>query len=174
MSTNHRRVLWGVATLAVLALLGIGNSTQAQIDPVGPLAVASGTPVDLYFLNEIPPGGQIKVFDFLGEALNQTSTTLLLEVAYDYVDAAGNTVLINPGGNVIAIPPGGPWPVDPGPYTLNFCPQEVSLHFQLRDIGEILLQGQYGHICLVPEPSGAISALVGLSLLALRRRLGPC
>jgi len=163
-----------VASLAILVSLGTGNSTQAQIDPVGPLAVTSGMPVNLYFLNEIPPGGQIKVFDFLGEALNQTSTTVRLEVAYDYVDAAGNTVLINPGGNVIAVPPGGPWPVDPGPYTLDFCPREVSLHFSLRDIGEIVVQGQYGHICLVPEPSGAISALVGLSLLALRRRIAPC
>ena len=154
---------------ALVSIWLLPTPSSGQIEPIGPITIVGNQPVDLFFVNDIPPNPDRKLLDFLGEAINNTSSTVQLDVMYDWIDMAG-IQQFSPV-STIAIPPGGPWPVDPGPFVLNFCPQDVSLHFAM-EFGEIDLQGEYGHICFpVPEPGLSMLACMAVVLPFARRGL---
>ena len=57
---------------------------------------------------------------------------------------------------------------------LDFCPQEVSLHFRLADAPAMGVLGKFTHECIVPEPSSILAAAMGMLGLASVRPAASC
>lgn len=156
---------WSCA-LALGALLTISATATAETEQIGPLTLVPGQPVDLWYPNELPPDPFEKVLQFLGEAesFSSTGTPGILEIAFDYDDPVHGQGYMSMGQ--FAIPPGGPVTVSAGPWILPFCPESVSIHFEVFDTESMRLQGIFDHTC-VPEPTSLLMIVAGL---LLRRR----
>lgn len=149
--------------VALVATLGIALGTaHAQTEQIPPTLVFPGQPLELWYDNEIPPGGTFKVLQFVGEAQSFGSTGLL-EIIFDYDDPVYGSDSLSQGQ--FAIPP-TLTTVSAGPWTLDFCPERVSIHF-IAIQGEIEVQGAFDHSC-VPEPAAAM--MFAPAMLLLRRR----
>jgi hypothetical protein len=116
------------------------------------------------------------VFQFVGEAksvLDASPATFNIEIYFDYTDSSGQTVLIPipPFGYDNVVPADGQiYHIEGGPYILPFCPEQVSIHFEIASDVEIVFQGLYDHTC-VPEPNAvALFGLGGIALCYVWRR----
>ena len=127
--------------LVVAVYVSVSQRVTADQDLIGPIVAVQGQPIDLFFPNRVLPQPSVKVLQFVGEADNQGSTVALLGIHFDYTDAAGNTVIVPlPNFYQRAVPP-GLHPIDAGPTTLPFCPNQVSIHFELLTPGEVRVSG---------------------------------
>ena len=163
-----------IVNAAALTFFGLGNRAQAQTEPIGPITIVTGQPVDLFFTNQLEPAPNLKVLQFSGEAINNAGIDARLDMQFDYVDMNGVTQFVSLPNFPASIPAGGtPVPVD-GVHILDFCPQEVSLHFDLIEGEAIDLSGDFGHHCVtIPEPTGcrlAVGAILGGFLMRRRCR----
>ncbi len=162
-----KRSRLSAAALAVLFAL-VSSPSHAQIEAIPPTDVVVGQSVDLFFLNDLAPEPNRKVLQFSGEAVNNTSVFARLDMQFDYVDAAGNTQFITLPNSPFAVPPGATAPID-GIHILDFCPEQVSLHFELVEGEVVTVAGDFAHNCItIPEPS-ALVLLLGLTAPLLGR-----
>jgi hypothetical protein len=134
---------------------------------------------DFYFPNDIHLPPAVKVFQFVGTARSTVPAPTIFDILiyFDYVDATGATVLIPPppfGYHNVRPADGLPYPIEAGPYTLPFCPQQVSIHFEITSEVPIVFDGLYDHTCIpIPEPTSAmLFGLAGLGYVLVRRRSG--
>lgn len=167
--------------LGQLALMLIVASAAADQDMI-PLITwdpsSSPAVVELYFQNHVHSQPSRKVFQFVGEARSLTvvPTTFDIQVYFDYIDATGATVLIPPppfGYHNVLPTDGLTHHIEGGPYVLDFCPEQVSIHFEIMSEVPIQFQGLYDHTCvIIPEPSAValcVLGVVGLPLVRIRR-----
>lgn len=163
-------------TTMVLSLLLLATTPAwSQLEPIGPLVLVPHQPIHWVFTNEIPPRPDYKELEFTGLAHVPAGAFGLLQIDFDYLDAAGNFVVVPAPHSPIPIPGGEPFVIESGILRLPFCPLEVSL--QLANVGTatgvpIELEGVFRHECFpVPEPGGlGLISLVGVALTAWRRR----
>jgi hypothetical protein len=122
---------------------------------------------DFYFNNDVHDPPAVKVFQFVGEAASLVTvpTTFDILIHFDYVDATGSRVLIPPapfGYHNVLPADGQVHHIEAGPYILDFCPEEVSIHFEITSEVPIQFQGLYDHTCIhIPEPSSVV--MLGLA-----------
>jgi hypothetical protein len=147
---------------------------SADQDPIPPTLLVFGQSLDLVFPNHVHPDPAVKVLQFTGTATNFSGNPGLLGIHFDYLDSAGNTVIVPaPNFYLNPVPPGAVTvPINAGPTVLPFCPPVVSIHFENLSPGtEIQLEGIYDHTCIpIPEPSTALLLGFGCCALLLRRR----
>ena len=164
-------------TIFLLALLLITpSSALADQDTIPVTTLGPGETLDLFFQNTVLPDPSVKVLQFTGmaQAFGTPGTAAILGMHFDYLESDGSTVIVpSPNFYQSAIQPGiGLVPINAGPVTLPFCPEDVSIHFQnLSENVEIELSGIFDHTCVpVPEPSTAIlGSLVTLGWGLIRR-----
>jgi MYXO-CTERM domain-containing protein len=119
-----------------------------------------------------------KVLQFVGEAkslIDASPATFDIQIYFDYLASDGSTVLIPPppfGYSNVLPADGVVRHIEGGPVILPFCPDRVSLHFEIVSEVPIVFQGLFDHTCIpVPEPGPAMLVLFGVAtLLAWRRR----
>lgn len=137
------------------------------------VTLTNGQSVDFYYPNVLPPHADHKQLDAFFAIFNPGDPALL-EVAFDYLDNDGNTVIVPLAQSPLTILPRGTFPYTVGPVTLPFCPPQVSLHLKLIQGDFIEIQeGRFTHVCIpVPEPTAAGAVAVGAVGLAVacRRR----
>ena len=178
-STHRIRVMPGHCftawTLGVV--LTMASTGWAQIEPIGPLTLVPGQPIFQVFPNLLPPRPDYKELQFTGTANVPPGATAGLQIDFDYLDAAGNIVLIGAPNSPVTVIGGTPAMIDSGILRLPFCPTEVSLHLtNLLDPAAgvpIELVGDFRHQCFpVPEPGtlGMMAAAM-TTLWGLGRRL---
>jgi hypothetical protein len=164
----------------ILSLL-IVVGAHADQDPIPLIQWTPGDPpiFDFYFTNTVHPDPAVKVFQFVGEArsLVVAPTTFDILIYFDYVDSTGATVLIPPlpfGYHNVLPADALPHHIEAGPYILPFCPQQVSIHFEITSEVPIVFDGLYDHTCIhIPEPTSAmLFGLAGLGCVLARRRSG--
>lgn len=160
-------------TFAIVCLWS--NWCEAQTEPIGPLTLIPNQPHVEVFTNFIPPDPLFKELQFIGTANVPGGVISDLLVEFDYIDAAGNNVVVPAPTSMFTVIGGAPNMIDTGILTLPFCPRVVSLHLTNQDpTGAIAmdLQGTYRHECFqVPEPNGTVGfTLSALALTAFRRR----
>ncbi|TWU20080.1 PEP-CTERM sorting domain-containing protein [Bythopirellula polymerisocia] len=175
-----------VTTSAIISMLAFLSPTvvaeDEQIgDPLSPVSAVFGQPIDLNFPNIIHPPPHRKVMSFTGMAqASGQPRTAILGIHFDYIDPnnpSGPPVVIpSPNFYMEAIPTGGGFvQINAGPVQLiNFCPDQVSIHFEnLTDFIEIEFYGTFNHTCVpIPEPSSmTLLLLCGVASLRWRRRL---
>jgi hypothetical protein len=172
--TLARRALFGL-----FSLLSIVDRAWADQDPIPLITWTPGDPpvFEFFFSNDIHAEPSVKVFQFVGEAksLLPAPTTFDIQVYFDYTDATGGTVLIPPppfGYHNVLPADGALHHIEGGPYILDFCPQQVSIHFEIASEVPIQFQGLYDHTCvIIPEPGVvALCATCGVGLVAVWRR----
>ncbi|MAT72552.1 MAG: hypothetical protein CMJ58_23890 [Planctomycetaceae bacterium] len=144
----------------------------AQIETVGPLSITQGQPVDLFYTNDLEPAPHRKVLQFSGLADNPTSVDASLEMQFDYIDLNGITQFISLPNSPFTIPAGAVGAPIEGIHILDFCPEQVSLHFDLLEGEAINLSGEFAHNCItVPETTSAsLVSLAGGLLVVMTRR----
>lgn len=158
-----------LVTLAVAAPRAVADQ-----DHIGPLSITFGAPIDLFFPNIVHPFPSVKVLQFTGDATNNGSSVADLAIHFDYLDPAGNLIVVPlPNFYHNALPPGAITTINAGPTTLPYCPPQVSIHFELLTPGEVVFQGIYDHTCIpIPEPSAAamlsIAGIAGFAGRAVR------
>ena len=158
---NIFSIVLSIAVLAPAVVL-------ADQDPILTTTLGYGDTLDLMFPNQVHPPPSVKVLQFTGtaESTGPAGIAAILGIHFDYTDATGNQVIVPlPNFYREAIQPNiGPVPIEAGPHTLPFCPEEVSIHFEnLTEGTEITLSGIFDHTCVpVPEPSAAALAALGL------------
>lgn len=166
-----------IALIGCLAVvIGFNSSPEAyaQTESIGPVIVVPGQTIDLFYDNQVIPPPNQKVLQFSGTALNPApDVDSSLIVGFDYLDpATGARVDLVPPNMPLTIPP-GTHNIDAGPWIIDFCPEQVSLHLSIADGDDLEVVGVFDHRCVVPEPcSLALAGLGSLLLLglALRRR----
>ncbi len=168
---NFSRVL-----LSTLILTMTATASLAEDELIGTTSIFFGTPLEANYLNITHPDPSVKVMSFTGTASNFGTTTLHLGIHFDYIDMNGiHQIIPLPNFYVNALAPGvQDVPINAGPVQLPYCPEEVSIHFELLDPGEAEFQGIFNHTCVpVPEPSTLAMAALGATALGLagwRRR----
>jgi hypothetical protein len=132
---------------------------------------------DFYFNNIIPPHPDRKVLQFVGEAkslVDASPATFDIQIYFDYVAADGTTVLVPPppfGYSNVRPADTNIYHIEGGPVILPYCPQQVSLHFEIASEVPIVFQGLFDHTCIpVPEPSAALLLLLGCVPFVARRQ----
>jgi hypothetical protein len=163
-----RRGLIGLA-----ALLSFLASASADQDPIPVVQWTPGDPttVDFFFSNDIHPPPSEKVFQFVGDAtsLLVAPTTFDILIYFDYIDGSGATVIIPPvpfGYHNVVPADGMTHHIEAGPYILPFCPEQVSIHFEIISEVPIQFDGLYDHTC-IPVPELNTAALFGLGAIGL-------
>jgi hypothetical protein len=175
MNSFKLRFLGPILSLLIVA------SAHADQDPIPLIQWTPGDPpiFDFFFPNDIHLPPAVKVFQFVGTARSTVPAPTIFDILiyFDYVDATGATVLIPPppfGYHNVRPADGLPYPIEAGPYILPFCPQQVSIHFEITSEVPIVFDGLYDHTCIpIPEPTSA--ALFGLACVwgvLVRRRCG--
>lgn len=160
-----------VSVFVLLALLtAAAPRAAADQDAIGPVTIAFGQPLDLFFPNMVHPLPSVKVLQFTGDAINNGPNVADLAIHFDYIDPLGNLIVVPlPNFYHNALPPGVITTINAGPTTLPYCPPQVSIHFELLTPGEVQFQGIYDHTCIpIPEPSSL--ALLGVAVLAAAAR----
>jgi hypothetical protein len=167
--------------LAAFLSMLMAATARADQDQLPLIQWTPGDPpvFDFYFPNHVHLPPAVKVFQFVGEArsLVTAPTTFDILVYFDYVDATGATILIPPppfGYHNVRPADGLPHHIEGGPYILDFCPQQVSIHFEITSEVPIVFDGLYDHTCIhIPEPTSLV--LFGLACAGVgfaRRRHG--
>lgn len=173
MSSFKKCVLGSLLSLLIVA------GSRADQDAISLIQWTPGDPpvFDFYFPNHVHLPPAVKVFQFIGTArsLVTAPTTFDILVYFDYVDATGATILIPPppfGYHNVRPADGLPHHIEGGPYTLDFCPQQVSIHFEITSEVPIVFDGLYDHTCIhIPEPTSAVLfGLAGLGCVVVRRQ----
>ena len=162
--------------IGLVASFSFVAGAWADQDPIPLITWMPGDPpiFELFFNNHIHDEPSNKVFQFVGDAqsLFAVPTTFDILIYFDYTDASGGTVIIPPApfGYHNVLPADGLLHhIEGGPYTLDFCPQHVSIHFEIASEVPIQLQGLFDHTCvIIPEASAvALCAFGGVGLLAV-------
>ncbi len=162
------------AAVFLLSLIGAAPCAIADQDPIGPFSLVFNQPIELIFPNHVLPPPSVKVLQFVGEAINSGSGAAELAIHFDYIDSAGNSIIVPLPNFYRNLLPPAPTPqrIEAGPVVLPYCPPQVSIHFELLTPGEITMQGVFDHTCVaIPEPTTASLAIVAaLATWARRRR----
>jgi MYXO-CTERM domain-containing protein len=165
--------------LFVAAILSVSQA-EADQDMTPLIEWKPGDPTSFAFFydNDIPSHPDRKVLQFVGEAkslIDASPATFDIQIYFDYLASDGSTVLIPPppfGYSNVLPADGVVRHIEGGPVILPFCPDRVSLHFEIVSEVPIVFQGLFDHTCIpVPEPGPAMLVLFGVAtLLAWRRR----
>ena len=167
---------YGVFVLVAVALATA--EAFADQDQIPLITWMPGDPpiFEQYFDNHIHDAPSVKVLQFVGEArsLVNVPTTFNIQIYFDYLDTNGATVVFPPPGfgydNVLPAD-GIIRHIEGGPVTLPFCPERVSIHFEIASEVPIEFQGLFDHTCIaIPEPSAAVILMLGCVPFVTRRR----
>lgn len=126
------------------------------------------------FLNDIIPEPHEKILAFIGTAQNPSAQGSSLSIYFDYIDTNGMEVIVgNVPANVNPLAPDGAPILADQPvfayWTLDFCPELVSVHFEASAIDVNQIQGDFKHFC-VPEPGSAALLALASGVIFRRRR----
>jgi len=165
---------------AVFVLGAVAIATPQAVADQDQIPLITWTPSDppifeFYFDNFIPPHPDRKVLQFVGEARSLVNASpATFQIYFDYLDASGATVLVPPppfGYSNVLPADGSIYHIEGGPVILPFCPQRVSIHFEIASEVPIEFQGLFDHTCIpVPEPSAVVLLALGCAALSVRRR----
>lgn len=171
--------LFRCSVFALLVSLAFLARAKADQDTIPLIQWKPGDPTsfEMFFHNQVHPDPSYKVFQFVGNATSLTvaPTTFDILVYFDYIDSSGTSVLIPPapfGYHNVLPADGVTRHIEGGPYILDFCPAEVSIHFEINSEVPIQFDGLFDHTCIhIPEPgSGLLLILIGTGLLSVSRR----
>ena len=153
--------------VAALGVAAFPTRAQIIVVPIGATTVSSGHPLDIISPNVFDPFHP-KELKFTADIqpLSVPPVAPLL-LTFDWIDLGGGVVVTAP----IDLTPfvgGGSFTI---PWTIPFCPQQVSLHLETQDPQGYLVVGVFTHECLIPEPAeyATIGALGLVGLGAVRR-----
>ena len=166
MKPNGRTLACALALVTALASIA-----SAQVEPIFTAVPPGLDGTTLIFPNDIPPDPDHKVFHFIGVAEShgfpEPST---LTVFFDWILPTGGVGTSPPVTFTMAPFMGAPVETS---YVLDFCPNEVSIHFLTSSPAGASVSGSFTHLCLpVPEPSALAALAIPASLLLRRKR--PC
>ncbi len=83
-----------VSVFVLLALLtAAAPRADADQDAIGPVTIAFGQPLDLFFPNMVHPLPSVKVLQFTGDAINNGPNVADLAIHFDYIDPLGNLMV---------------------------------------------------------------------------------
>ena len=132
---------------------------------------------EFFFDNDIPAHPDRKVLQFVGEARSlvvASPATFDIQVYFDYVASDGTTVLVPPppfGYSNVLPADGIIRHIEGGPVILPFCPDRVSIHFDIVSEVPIEFQGLFDHTCIpIPEPCTIGLVFIGCAFCVVRRR----
>lgn len=157
----------------------VTSQASADQDQIPLITWTPGDPpsFEFFFDNHTHPDPSRKVLQFVGEArslVNAFPATFDIQVYFDYLAADGTTVLVPPppfGYSNVLPADTNIYHIEGGPVILPFCPERVSIHFEIASEVPIEFQGLYDHTCIpYPEPSTAVLLLLGLVPFVARRR----
>lgn len=140
--------------------------------PTAPIIVVPGQPIDRFYPNVFDPTHPKKL-TFEGKFVNDDPANRPGDVVmwFDWFDLTGAPMTSPP--MTYAVIPGTPTVLGGATapmWTIPFCPQQVSIHFEALGPGApIAIDGIFTHECLIPEPGGLALAACGLVLAARRR-----
>ncbi len=152
-----------------IVVFSLTAPASAAVEPIE-MVVAQNQPIDLYFPNEFDLTRK-KLLTFEAQLTNSSDINGSLATHFDWFGLDG-TEHLTP---VVEFPVAAQsnaavthseW--------LDFCPQEVSLHFRLADAPAVGVVGKFTHECIVPEPSSILAVglgMLGLGLVCRRRRV---
>jgi MYXO-CTERM domain-containing protein len=169
MKTRIMKFLPAVAAIA-LATLAFSQPASAAVEQID-WGIVLDQPIEQYFPNEVHPDFP-KLLKFEGTVENPTDTDGALVMFFDWVDIDDPSIVYTSDPVTIPLGDGDLLSVNITE-TIPFCPPQVSLHARTADAPLLELVGTFTHECLVPEPTSALSAalgLIGIGLAAARRR----
>jgi hypothetical protein len=175
MTTHIVKILWKVQRYlpAIAVAIGLGafasaNSASANVENIL-WNLAIDQPIEQFFPNEVHPDFP-KQLTFEGTIHNPTATDGILTMFFDWVDINDPSTAFTSTPVNIPVGDGGTIAVNMTE-TIDFCPPMVSLHARIANAPTMTLEGTFTHECMIPEPSSALTAGLGLlGLVAAYRR----
>ena len=142
-------------TLMVLAFTVLCASTAfAQIEVIDTFSIygieeeRSFGPFD----NDIPPEPVEKLFKFEGVATNPHTQPRRLAIFFDYY-VGNQEMIINPPNEINTIPGNAVNHRVVAAMMLDFCPEQVSIHFETLDGSIEDITGAFTHTCWSDVPT---------------------
>ena len=135
---------------ALLMFFGVASAQVAwgQAEFIAPFSLFGFEDAQEFgpFFNEIPPNPDHKDFIFKGMAENPGVEVRSLQINFDYIDPNGNSVIFEGDLNVL---PGvlGPQLIA-ATARLEFCPEQVTIHFETINGSILDIQGTFTHTCV--------------------------
>ncbi|MCA9237368.1 MAG: hypothetical protein KDA44_17965 [Planctomycetales bacterium] len=178
----HRLLVFLAATL--LVAVGAAKPAAGQIigiepigDPLAPLIVVPGQPINMFFPNIADPTHPKKM-TFEGTLINDDPLNHDAEfhLWFDWDDAATGGISTSPPF-IYTLPAGVPEKLGGATapmWTIPYCPPRVSIHFEIvGPDGVVAVNGLFTHECIIPEPGSlalAFAACAGLAAFVRPRR----
>jgi hypothetical protein len=160
--------------LLAALILSLTSSAQAQLEPIGLLTLNPGQSVDLMFTNFLPPDPDFKELQFIGNATTVLGAVATLQIDFDYLDLQGTSIVVPAPTPQFMVIGGQANPIDTGIFTIQFCPQIVSLHLtNVANAASVPIDviGTFRHECMdIPEPSSLVLAGLGAAGLCFLGR----
>ena len=153
--------------LVAMVVFSLTAPASAAVEPIE-MVVVQNQPIDLYFPNEFDlTRKKLLTFDAV---TNTSDISGSLATHFDWFGLDGMEHLTP----VVEFPVAVELTWQQRDFEwLDFCPQEVSLHFRLADAPAMGVLGKFTDECIVPEPSSILAAamgMLGLGLAGRRRR----
>lgn len=166
--SSRSALLSCLTIVAASVVLSLATPAQANHEPAVTVpiqvTVVPGQPTNLFFTEQFDP---IEHKDIIFEGIAQVppGTVGVLDVQFDWLDPSSGGFLLSPVFSVQVI--GGAPAMFTLPWTIPFCPSEISLHLATQGgpAGGVPIQvdGTLTYQC-VPEPSTFV--LLGLALVS--------
>ncbi|MCH7787832.1 MAG: hypothetical protein IH940_00145 [Acidobacteria bacterium] len=150
----------GILSVLLLSIHDVARATHPQVEHIGPFDIfgfADEKEFGLFDNKDFPPP-VVKELEFINStATNPGGGPRTLLVYFDYMDALGVKQFTPAVAHII--PGGATINVDTA-HQLDFCPKQVSIHFETVNGSILDIEGDFVHTCVVLISIGGTTELL--------------